>query len=198
MREMLARHTTSSIPLLGKAIPYGVYDVARSGVGSTSASVTIPPNSPSSPFVAGGIAWAVTRTEATELLLTADGGGSNGYRTRLWKLKLQKFADDSGLRLTIAHYPPGTSKWNKIEHRHVFSYHREPARPPPENLETVVNLIAEHNHLQGVAHQGRTRLPTLRRRYPTTTSLPSTSSPTPSMVIGTTPSVLSYLHPFSN
>jgi hypothetical protein len=58
---------------------------------------------------------------ATELLVNADGGGSNGTRVRLWKVALQRLADETGLRITVCHFPPGTSKWNKIEHR-MFSY----------------------------------------------------------------------------
>src|SRR2546426_12418850 len=58
---------------------------------------------------------------AAELLICADGGGSNGYRIRLWKIQLQRFADDTGLKVTVCHLPPGTSKWNKIEHR-LFSH----------------------------------------------------------------------------
>ncbi len=119
-------------PKLGKAIPYGVYDVARN-----EGWVNVGIDHDTAEFAVESIRrwWyrmgRYAYPEATELLLTADGGGSNGYRTRLWKLKLQKFADDSGLRLTIAHYPPGTSKWNKIEHR-MFSHITEnPARPPP-------------------------------------------------------------------
>jgi hypothetical protein len=74
-------------------------------------------------------------------LVTADGGGSNGHRTRLWKLELQQFADESGLSLTVAHYPPGTSKWNKIEHR-MFCHITENWRGRPlESVETIVSLI---------------------------------------------------------
>jgi len=79
--------------------------------------------------------------DATRLLITADGGGSNGHRTRLWKLELQRFADESGLDLTVAHYPPGTSKWNKIEHR-MFCHITENWRGRPlESVETIVSLI---------------------------------------------------------
>lgn len=80
--------------------------------------------------------------QATELLITADGGGSNGSRNRLWKLKLQGLADEIGLRMSVCHFPPGTSKWNKIEHR-MFSFISMNWRGRPLiNLETVVNLIA--------------------------------------------------------
>ena len=79
--------------------------------------------------------------DATRLLVTADGGGSNGYRTRLWKVELQRFVDESGLDITVAHYPPGTSKWNKIEHRmfcHITQNWR--GRPLTDRL-AIVELI---------------------------------------------------------
>lgn len=79
---------------------------------------------------------------ADRLLITADGGGSNGYRTRLWKVELQKWADDIGLTIQVCHFPPGTSKWNKIEHR-LFSFISKNWRGRPlDSLATVVNLIA--------------------------------------------------------
>ncbi len=80
--------------------------------------------------------------EATELMITADCGRSNGYRVKLWKLELQRFADESGLLVHICHFPPGTSKWNKIEHK-MFSYISKNFRGKPLlTRETVVNLIA--------------------------------------------------------
>ena len=80
--------------------------------------------------------------KSEELLITADCGGSNGYRVRLWKLELQKFADESGLNIHVRHFPPGTGKWNKIEHR-LFSYITKNWRGKPLlTRETVVNLIA--------------------------------------------------------
>jgi len=79
---------------------------------------------------------------ATSLLITADGGGSNGSRLRLWKLELQRFADESGLELRVCHLPPGTSKWNKIEHR-LFSYITQNWRGKPlVSYEVIVRLIA--------------------------------------------------------
>jgi hypothetical protein len=130
-------------PKLGKAIPYGVYDVARN-----EGWVNVGIDHDTAEFAVASIRrwwYRMARygyPDATELLITADGGGSNGYRTRLWKLELQQFANDSGLRLTVAHYPPGTSKWNKIEHR-MFSHITENWRGRPlESVETVVNLIA--------------------------------------------------------
>src|SRR5207302_1585128 len=79
---------------------------------------------------------------ASRLLITADGGGSNGYRVRLWKLELQKLADETGLEMAVRHLPPGTSKWNKIEHR-LFSFISQNWRGRPlVSHEVVVNLIA--------------------------------------------------------
>jgi len=80
--------------------------------------------------------------EATRLLITADAGGSNGSRLRLWKIELQKLADEIGLRIAVCHFPPGTSKWNKIEHR-LFSYISQNWRGKPlRSFQTIVSLIA--------------------------------------------------------
>jgi hypothetical protein len=80
--------------------------------------------------------------KASRLLITADAGGSNGWRTRLWKVSLQKLAYDIDMNLTVSHFPPGTSKWNKIEHR-LFSFITKNWRGKPlYNLQTVVNLIS--------------------------------------------------------
>jgi len=80
--------------------------------------------------------------KATELLITADGGGSNGSRVRLWKVSLQQLADQTGLRISVCHFPPGTSKWNKIEHR-MFSHISLNWRGKPlVSHEIIVNLIA--------------------------------------------------------
>ena len=91
--------------------------------------------------------WWLTSGEiiypkAKTITITADCGGSNGYRTRLWKLELQRLADETGLELKVHHFPPGTSKWNKIEHR-LFSYISKNWRGKPLiSTETVVNLIS--------------------------------------------------------
>jgi Rhodopirellula transposase DDE domain len=78
----------------------------------------------------------------TRLLITADAGGSNGYRLRLWKLELQKLADETGLEIAVCHFPPGTSKWNKIEHR-LFSFITQNWRGRPlVSRQAIVNLIA--------------------------------------------------------
>ena len=80
--------------------------------------------------------------EATRLLITADGGGNNGSHSRLWKFELQKFADESGLEVEVCHFPPGTSKWNKIEHRLFSQITKNWRGRPLETLEIIVNLIA--------------------------------------------------------
>jgi hypothetical protein len=103
---------------VGKAIPYGVYDVGRN-----AGWVTVGRDHDTATFAVASLRrwWQVVGPdayrEADRLLICADGGGSNGYRVRLWKVELQQFADTSGLAVTVCHLPPGTSKWNKIEHR---------------------------------------------------------------------------------
>jgi len=147
---------------LGKAIPYGVYDVARN-----EGWVSVGIDHDTAEFAVESI-WRWwdrmgrhVYPNATELLITADGGGSNSYRTRLWKLALQQFANDSGLKITVAHYPPGTSKWNKIEHR-LFSHITQNWRGRPlESLATVVNLIANTTTATGL----RVRAAADTRRY---------------------------------
>jgi len=97
------------------------------------------------------------------LLITADGGGSNGWRLRLWKVELQKFADESGLTISVCHFPPGTSKWNKIEHR-LFSFISSNWRGEPlRDYETIVNLIAQTTTAKGLRVTCRLD----RRKYPT-------------------------------
>jgi hypothetical protein len=103
---------------LGKAIPYGIYDIA-----ANAGWVSVGIDHDTAEFAVNSIdRWRETmgreRYPASDrLMITADGGGSNGSRVRLWKVKLQEFADATGLTLVVCHYPPGTSKWNKIEHR---------------------------------------------------------------------------------
>ena len=98
-----------------------------------------------------------------ELLITADGGGSNGSRLRLWKLELQKFANETGLSISVCHFPPGTSKWNKVEHR-LFSFISSNWRGEPlRDYETIVNLISHTTTAKGL--QVTCRLD--RRKYPT-------------------------------
>ena len=100
--------------------------------------------------------------DASELLITADGGGSNGSRTRLWKLELQGLADDTGMAITVCHFPPGTSKWNKIEHR-MFSYISKNWRGHPlTSVAVIINLIAGTKTEGGL----RIRCELDRRKYP--------------------------------
>ncbi len=128
---------------LGRATPYGVYDLARN-----QGWVAVGIDHDTAEFAVASIRhWWQTLGRAaypgaTSLLITADGGGSNGSRLRLWKLELQRFADESGLELHVCHLPPGTSKWNKIEHR-LFSYITQNWRGKPlVNYATIVSLIA--------------------------------------------------------
>ena len=139
---------------LGKAIPYGVYDV-HANVGWVSVGV----DHDTPPFAVATIrAWwlqmgAAMYPQATELLITADSGGSNSARARLWKRELQHFADASGLRVGVSHLPPGTSKWNKIEHRlfcHITANWRG---KPLESLEIVVSLIGATTTAKGLRIQ---------------------------------------------
>ena len=99
---------------------------------------------------------------AANLLITADGGGSNGYRLRLWKLELQQLADQTGLSIAVCHFPPGTSKWNKVEHR-LFSFISSNWRGEPlRDYQTVVRLIASTTTAKGLTVTCRLD----RRRYP--------------------------------
>ncbi len=127
---------------LGKAVPYGIYDVARN-----EGWVNVGIDHDTSEFAVESLRRWWRRMgrraypDATRLLVTADGGGSNGHRTRLWKLELQRFVDESGLQVTVAHYPPGTSKWNKIEHRMFCHITQNWRGRPLESVETIVSLI---------------------------------------------------------
>ena len=126
----------------GKAIPYGAYDIARN-----RAVVNVGVTHGTAEFAAESIRrwWRLDGKrhyrEAPRLLICADSGGSNGNRTRAWKLHLQALSDETGMSITVCHYPPGTSKWNKIEHR-LFSFISLNWKGKPlVNYETVVNLI---------------------------------------------------------
>ena len=128
---------------LGKAIPYGVYDLAND-----EGWVQVGIDHDTAAFAVNSIRswWEHLGRErfpdATTLQITADCGGSNGYRTRLWKVELQQLADETGLSISVCHFPPGTSKWNKIEHR-LFSFVTKNWRGRPlESLQTIINLIA--------------------------------------------------------
>ena len=128
---------------LGIGIPYGVYDLTQN---NGWVSVGIDHNT--AEFATATIKrwWGrmgvLAYPKATELLITADGGGGNSSRARLWKVCLQKLADALSLRISVCHFPPGTSKWNKIEHRMFCHITRNWRGRPLENLEVVVNLIA--------------------------------------------------------
>jgi Rhodopirellula transposase DDE domain len=136
---------------LGKAIPYGVYDL---GANAGWVSVGIDHDTPEFAVESIYCWWRQmgrkTYPEARELLITADGGGSNGSRTRLWKVALQRMANATGLRISVCHLPPGTSKWNKIEHRMFCHITRNWRGRPLESLEVVVNLIASTTTTKGL------------------------------------------------
>ena len=109
-------------PLLGKAIPYGIYDIGQNaGWVSVGQDHDTARNAVASLHRWWQLVGKPTYPQVRQLLITADSGGSNGYRLRLWKLELQQFADTTGLEVRVCHLPPGTSKWNKIEHR-LFSH----------------------------------------------------------------------------
>jgi len=128
---------------LGKVVPYGIYDIGKNkgwvSVGVSSDTAEFAVNSIRTWWYTMGI---VSYSQSKELLITADCGGSNGYRVRLWKYELQRLSDEIGLEIHVRHFPPGTSKWNKIEHR-LFSYISQNWRGKPLlTRETVINLIA--------------------------------------------------------
>jgi hypothetical protein len=128
---------------LGRASPYGVYDI-----GDDSAWVSVGISCHTAEFAVESIRrwWAEMGYDRSgdldEFFVTADAGGSNGYRSRLWKLELQRFSDEIDVPVTVCHFPPGTSKWNKIEHR-LFSFITLNWRGKPlRTYETIVSLIA--------------------------------------------------------
>ena len=139
---------------LGKAIPYGVYDIGRN---QGWVSVGIDHDTAQFAVQSIGSWWRQmgqgTYPGATELLITADAGGSNGYRTRLWKRELQRLADEMGLTITVCHLPPGTSKWNKIEHRMFCHITQNWRGRPLISLDTIVNLIADTRTTKGLTIQ---------------------------------------------
>jgi hypothetical protein len=139
------------IKSLGKAIPYGVYDMLHN-----QGWVNVGIDHDTAQFAVNSIRrwWDEMGHErfprAKELLITADGGGSNSHRSRLWKVSLQELADELGLRLFVCHFPPGTSKWNKIEHR-LFSFITQNWRGKPlVNHYTIINLIASTTTRSGL------------------------------------------------
>jgi transposase len=128
---------------LGKVTPYGVYDIS-----GNNGWVTVGTSADTAEFATSSIRrwWEemgrAAYPGAARLLITADGGGSNGHRSRLWKREIAAFAEETGLEVTVCHYPPGTSKWNKIEHRMFSHITRNWRGRPLESHEVVVSLIA--------------------------------------------------------
>ena len=140
---------------LGKVAPYGIYDI-----GQNTGWVNVGTDHDTAAFAVESIRrwWRMMGQSeyphARRLLITADAGGSNGARVRLWKTELQKLADQTGLAISVCHFPPGTSKWNKIEHR-LFSFITQNWRGKPlVNHEVIVNLIA------GTTNKGGLRVKT--------------------------------------
>ena len=151
-------------PDVPRAYPYGVYDIERN-----MGFVNVGTDHDTGAFAVASIrGWwrhegRRLYPEAKAVLITADGGGSNGSRLRLWKLELQKLADETGLSITVCHFPPGTSKWNKIEHR-LFSFISSNWRGEPlRDYETIVRLISRTATAQGLKVTCRLD----RRKYPT-------------------------------
>jgi len=141
-------------PDMGKAIPYGVYDM-----GANEGWVSVGEDADTASFAVATIKrwWEQMGRprypEATKLLVCADSGGSNGYRLRAWKVELAKLAKETGLEITVCHFPPGTSKWNKIEHR-MFSFITMNWRGRPlVSYRTVVQLIAGTTTKKGLKIQ---------------------------------------------
>ncbi len=150
-------------PSVPRAYPYGVYDLARN-----KGFVNVGTDHDTGAFAVASIrGWwrgegKRLYPRARRLLITADGGGSNGYRLRLWKLELQKLADATTLSIEVCHFPPGTSKWNKVEHR-LFSFISSNWRGEPlRDYETIVRLIAGTTTAKGLAVTCRLD----RRKYP--------------------------------
>jgi hypothetical protein len=156
-------------PALGKAIPYGVYDLANN-----EGWVSVGIDHDTAEFAVNAIRRWWTRMgrhrfpRARTLLITADGGGSNGPRSRLWKWALQSLADDFDLTLSVCHLPPGTSKWNKIEHR-LFSFISQNWRGKPlVSHQAIVSLIASTTTRTGL----RVKAALDTRRYETAVQVP--------------------------
>jgi hypothetical protein len=151
-------------PDVPRAYPYGVYDLERN-----KGFVNVGTDHDTAAFAVASIrGWwrhegRRLYPEAKDVLMTADGGGSNGSRLRLWKLELQNLADETGLSMSVCHFPPGTSKWNKIEHR-LFSFISSNWRGEPlQDYETIVKLISRTTTTKGLKVTCRLD----RRQYPT-------------------------------
>jgi len=139
------------IPELGRVAPYGIYDMTHN-IGWVNVGI----DHDTSAFAVESVRrwwYSMGRglyPDAKQLLVTADGGGSNGYRIKLWKLELQKLADETGLSIQVSHFPPGTSKWNKIEHR-LFAFISQNWRGKPLiSHEVIVKLIAATSNKAGL------------------------------------------------
>ena len=152
------------IPELGKVSPYGIYDLARN-----RGWVNVGIDSDTAEFAVNSIRlWWNSMghdayPDASKLLITADSGGSNGYRVRLWKIELQKLADKTGLEISVCHFPPGTSKWNKIEHR-LFSFISQNWRGKPlVSHQVILDLISSTTTKTGLSVTANLD----RNRYPT-------------------------------
>jgi hypothetical protein len=155
---------------IGKAIPYGVYDV---GANDGFVSVGVDHDTPVFAVTTIKAWWKQVGSrrypKAREIFINADAGGSNAYRARVWKHELQRLADDLGIAIRVSHFPPGTSKWNKIEHR-LFSFISINWRGRPlRTYETVVNLIANTSNRGGLVVRARLD----RRRYPIGKKIPA-------------------------
>jgi hypothetical protein len=156
-------------PTVPRAYPYGIYDMARN-----RGFVNVGTDHDTGAFAVASIRgwWRFEGRRlypnVRQLLITADGGGSNGYRLRQWKMELQKLADSTGLSITVCHFPPGTSKWNKVEHR-LFSFITSNWRGEPlRDYETIVRLIAGTTTAKGLKVTCRLD----RRRYPVGRKVP--------------------------
>jgi len=134
-----------------KAVPFGIYDIA-----DDKGFVNVGTNYDTSSFAVHSIEqwWLMTGKsrypQAKKILITADGGGSNGYRRRLWKSELQRFANESELEISVCHFPPGTSKWNKVEHRLFSRISLNWRGIPLEDYETIVQLISATKTKKGL------------------------------------------------
>ena len=139
-------------PVLGKAVPYGIYDLGRH-----HGWVEVGIDHDTAAFAVAAIrAWwhgdgAPAYPNASRLLITADAGGSNSYRSRLWKTELATLADETGLAITVCHFPPGTSKWNRIEHRLFAAISTNWRGQPLTSHEVIVNLIGATTNQSGLA-----------------------------------------------
>jgi hypothetical protein len=156
-------------PHLGKAIPYGIYDVGRN-----AGWVTVGQDHDTASFAVATLRrwWqavgAHAYPHADRLLICVDGGGSNGSRLRLWKVELQRFATETGLRVTVCHLPPGTSKWNKIEHRLFAHISMNWRGRPLVSYEVVLQLISATTTRTGLRVQAELD----SARYPTKVKVP--------------------------